>query len=56
MELGIRQAALARLAGISRQSLHGIEAGRMPKANTRAALAVALQCSVDDLFYAEVAA
>ncbi len=48
---GLGQQELARLAGVSRQALSSIEAGRSDPATTLSlALSRALGCSVEDLF------
>lgn len=49
--LGLSQAALAELVGVSRQAIHGIEAGRqVPSTSLALLLARALRCGVEDLF------
>jgi molybdate-binding protein/DNA-binding XRE family transcriptional regulator len=48
---GLSQEELARLAGISRQSVNAIEAGRTdPSTSVALALSRALRCSVEELF------
>ncbi|MDR7566963.1 MAG: substrate-binding domain-containing protein [Armatimonadota bacterium] len=50
---GLSQAGLARLAGLSRQALSAIEAGRyLPNTGVALRLAQALGCAVEDLFAA----
>jgi molybdate-binding protein/DNA-binding XRE family transcriptional regulator len=53
---GLSQEELARLAGISRQSVNAIEAGRTdPSTSVALALSRALRCSVEELFSGEPA-
>jgi molybdate-binding protein/DNA-binding XRE family transcriptional regulator len=56
-ERGLGQAELARLSGVSRQTLGSIEAGRTdPATGIALALARALRCPVEELFGLEPAA
>jgi len=51
LALGLSQGALADMAGVTRQSISGIESGRWsPSLEVALALAVALGTSVEDLF------